>query len=79
VTIALDLVLIGPYGASGAAVASSVAYGVSTAVTLFFFWRLTSLKPTAVLVPRQPDTQIARAVLQRLLRRPAAGDSLTGR
>ncbi|HET8947010.1 MAG TPA: oligosaccharide flippase family protein [Candidatus Polarisedimenticolia bacterium] len=72
VTIALDIALIGPYGASGAAVASSVAYAVSTVVTLFLFWRLTSLKPTTVLVPRAPDVQVARAALDRLLRRPAA-------
>ena len=78
VTIGLDLALIGPYGASGAAAASSVAYAASTVGTLFFFWRLTSLKPTALLVPRPPDIRVARSALERLLRRPGTGDPRDG-
>lgn len=38
VTIALDLVLIPRYGATGAAVASAVAYLASTLALVWFYW-----------------------------------------
>ena len=41
VTIVLDIVLIPGYGATGAAIASSAAYIMSTGVLLAFFWSLT--------------------------------------
>jgi O-antigen/teichoic acid export membrane protein len=79
VTIALDLTLIRPFGAAGAAMASSVAYAASTAVTLFLFWRLTSLTPASVLLPRLADARIAWGVLQQILQRPSSSRAVTGR
>jgi O-antigen/teichoic acid export membrane protein len=40
VTVVLDLLLIPPLGASGAAIASSVAYISSTLALLAFFWKV---------------------------------------
>ena len=40
VTLATSLVLIPPYGASGAAGASSIGYGAGAVLTWFFFFRL---------------------------------------
>jgi O-antigen/teichoic acid export membrane protein len=38
VTVALDVILIPPYGATGAAVASAVAYVTSTLALVWFYW-----------------------------------------
>jgi Na+-driven multidrug efflux pump len=40
VTVVLDLVLIPPYGATGAAIASAVAYTTTAAALMSAFWRL---------------------------------------
>jgi O-antigen/teichoic acid export membrane protein len=40
VTVVLDLLLIPAYGASGAAIASAVAYLTSTLTLVYFFWKL---------------------------------------
>jgi len=45
VTIALDLVLIPPFGATGAAVASAVAYMVTTVALFAFFRQIARLQP----------------------------------
>ena len=39
VTLVLDLVLIKPFGATGAATASAAAYLTTTAALVWFFWR----------------------------------------
>ncbi len=79
VTIVLDLALIAPYAARGAAVASTVAYGTSTMVSLFLYWRLTSVGPGDLLVPRRTDARIALSVLRQAIERSPAVDILGGR
>jgi len=39
-TVVLDLILIPPFGATGAAAASAAAYVTSTAALIWFFWWL---------------------------------------
>jgi O-antigen/teichoic acid export membrane protein len=47
VTVVLDLLLIPTHGATGAAVASSVAYVTSTLTLFYFFWKLNrTTRPT---------------------------------
>jgi O-antigen/teichoic acid export membrane protein len=46
VTVVLDLLLIPAYGASGAAIASAVAYLTSTLTLVYFFWRINRSVPT---------------------------------
>jgi O-antigen/teichoic acid export membrane protein len=49
VTVVLDLILIPPFGATGAAIASAAAYTTTAVALLWFFWR----------VGRTPDYAIA--------------------
>jgi O-antigen/teichoic acid export membrane protein len=52
VTVALDLLLIPPFGAVGAAIASAVAYSTTAVALLFFFWRVErSPRPAALEEP----------------------------
>jgi O-antigen/teichoic acid export membrane protein len=46
VTVALDVVLIPPYGATGAAAASAVAYVTSTLALVWFYWWVGRAAPT---------------------------------
>jgi len=54
-TILLDLVLIPRWGIYGAAVASSISYTLSTAVTLIVYTRVSRHSTRDVLVPRRED------------------------
>ena len=54
-TLALYFGLIPPFGAWGAAAASSVSYGLSALLALFYFRRVTNLGLRAVLVPLSGD------------------------
>ena len=67
VTVVLDLALIPSVGIVGAAIASSVAYALATAVITAFFLRITQLRLADVLLPRSEDL----ALLGRRLRWPA--------
>jgi O-antigen/teichoic acid export membrane protein len=58
VTVVLDLVLIPPFGASGAAVASAVAYTTTAVALLWFFWRVERKAEPAV--PEGPALADAR-------------------
>jgi Na+-driven multidrug efflux pump len=40
VTVVLDFLLIPPFGANGAAIASAAAYLTTTLALLWFFWRV---------------------------------------
>jgi O-antigen/teichoic acid export membrane protein len=55
VTVILDIVLIPLYSISGAAIASSVAYIASGALSLFWFSRETGTLPSTLLIPRSED------------------------
>jgi len=79
VTVLLDLVLIKPYAASGAAVASSVAYATSTIVTFFLYSRLASVGLGALLVPRASDARLVWSTLRQFIQRPSSETVLDGR
>jgi O-antigen/teichoic acid export membrane protein len=55
VTVILDIVLIPLYSISGAAIASSVAYIASGALSVFWFSRETGTLPSTLLIPRSED------------------------
>lgn len=69
-TIVLDVLLIPPFGVSGAAIASSIAYVASFVLTLIEYKRLSSGPPLDAVLPRFADITLfldgARAALIRL-------------
>jgi Na+-driven multidrug efflux pump len=67
-TIVLYLLLIPPLEATGAAIATTLSYVLTTAVALVFFRRVTALRPRA-LVPEAADVREARAAAVALLGR----------
>ncbi len=54
-TIGLDLILIPPYGVTGAAVASAVAYGLYGASSVLALARISDLSLPRLLVPSRTD------------------------
>ncbi len=56
-TVILDLLLIPPFGAVGAAIASAVAYSTSTLTLMWFFWRVSRPGRVSPL----DDSSLARA------------------
>jgi O-antigen/teichoic acid export membrane protein len=73
-TVALDVLLIPRYGASGAAVASSIAYTVATLASLWAFRRESGSSLRAALILRGEDLdrygRLFKAALSRLDARP---------
>jgi len=67
VTVVFDLLLIGPYGASGAAAACIVAYWVSFAYTLLAYRHVTGIPIGELLRPRASDLSSALATLGRMV------------
>jgi O-antigen/teichoic acid export membrane protein len=57
VTVALDLVLIPPFGMSGAAAATSVAYAAAAVVIVALYCRLVHRSARSVLVPTVSDVR----------------------
>jgi stage V sporulation protein B len=55
ITIVLDLLLIPRYSISGAAIASSIAYTASGALSILWFSRETGTLPRTLLIPRAED------------------------
>lgn len=78
-TIALDVLLIPGFAASGAAVASSAAYTLSTIVAVAFYGRLTGTPAADLLVPRRSDSGLLLGSLRRLAGRTVPGNGLAGR
>lgn len=72
-TIGLDILLIPSMGTAGAAVASSIAYAISTAFYLVCFLYLTGSSISSVLIPSRGEV----AMILRNLKRPNFG-LLTG-
>ena len=70
VGVALDLALIPPYGATGAAIAASVAFLAGGATALTAYHSRSEFHWTALLVPRRGDLDLLRALAGPLLRRP---------
>jgi O-antigen/teichoic acid export membrane protein len=54
-TVILDLLLIPRWGINGAAIASSISYGLSSSVILFFYFRASGNGLRDVLLPRYTD------------------------
>lgn len=52
-TVVLDIALIPPFGAVGAAVASAAAYMSTTAVLIYFYWRVRRTERPATFVPSE--------------------------
>jgi O-antigen/teichoic acid export membrane protein len=71
ITLVLYFVLIPAMGVTGAAVASTISYGLSTALGLFFFVRLTGIGLARALIPTREDLRdyvIAGRLLRARLR-----------
>jgi O-antigen/teichoic acid export membrane protein len=66
ITAVLYLTLIPAFGATGAAIASSISYGVTTVLALVFFRRVTGLSLSTVLVPGREELAEYRLVAGRL-------------
>jgi O-antigen/teichoic acid export membrane protein len=69
-TVVLDLVLVPRLGIAGAAIASSVAYGLSTAIVAVVFLRTTGLTLRDITVADRADLAILSAAARRNFRRP---------
>jgi O-antigen/teichoic acid export membrane protein len=54
-TVSLYLLLIPAFHATGAAVASSISYTLTTVLTVYYFERATSIKLRAALIPARSD------------------------
>lgn len=66
-TLILDLALIPLWGINGAAIASSIAYGASLALTLFFYRRVSGQNVWDALVFRVADGRLYLNLIRRLL------------
>jgi O-antigen/teichoic acid export membrane protein len=79
-TVVLDLALIPSFGASGAGMASSLAYALSLWLTGAVYVRLSALSALEALLPRPSDARLyvegAEALLRRL--RPGAAPAVPG-
>lgn len=64
-TIILDVILIPKWGISGAAVASSAAYTISTAVVMHVFRRTTGIHIFDLVIMKREDWTIVRAAFDR--------------
>ena len=75
VTLAADIALIPAFGVSGAAAASSIAYGVHFAGALFAYQRISGRPALDAVLPRLDDAQLygdaLRSVRDRLRQSPA--------
>jgi O-antigen/teichoic acid export membrane protein len=70
VGFALDLALIPPFGATGAAAAASAAFLVGGLTALVVYRRVSPFTWPALLVPRRGDLDVLRALARPLLRVP---------
>ena len=68
-SVALDVWLIPRYGIPGAAVASSVTYGTSTALTIWNYRRLSKISFRDLLVPGPADVRLLMVALRSVMRR----------
>ena len=78
VTLVLDLALIPRYEAAGAALASSMAYGVAGALAMRLYARLTGVGAEGLLLARRADLRVAWTVFHRLTGRPPAAHAAAG-
>ena len=62
VTVALYLLVIPPFGARGAAVASTVSYALSFLLSTYFFRRATGVRVTSCLLPTRDELEDYRRI-----------------
>jgi Na+-driven multidrug efflux pump len=60
-SIILDIFMIPAWKLEGAAIASSIAYVTAFLVTLFYYCRITGLRPKELLLLRRDDMKQIRA------------------
>ncbi len=58
ITVVLDILLIPPYSINGAAIASSISYITSGALSIFWFYRETGVSPFDMLIPQPGDIRL---------------------
>jgi len=68
VTVLGDVLLIPRFGISGAAIASSIAYTVSLAASLYFYHRISGNDPWSCVIPKAADLQLYLDLARRLRR-----------
>ncbi|MCP9486650.1 MAG: polysaccharide biosynthesis C-terminal domain-containing protein [Gaiellaceae bacterium MAG52_C11] len=73
VTLALDLVLIPPYGVTGAAIASVCAYWFYGVASILVLARITGIAPRTLVLPTGREVDAYRRFARAALRRPASG------
>jgi O-antigen/teichoic acid export membrane protein len=64
-TIFFDIILIPKFGINGAAIASSIAYILSTIAMFYWFGKITGLKIYNLLIPSKKDIKIYKALIIR--------------
>jgi O-antigen/teichoic acid export membrane protein len=69
ITIILDIFLIPSYSIIGAAIASSIAYIASGALSVFWFSRETGSSPQTLLIPRLEDVRYLKDRVVNILQR----------
>jgi O-antigen/teichoic acid export membrane protein len=67
-SVVLDLVLIPPFGASGAAVAATTGLLAGGITSLVLYWRVARFPASALLVPERRDLDLLRALARPLAR-----------
>ncbi|HXF51194.1 MAG TPA: polysaccharide biosynthesis C-terminal domain-containing protein [Dehalococcoidia bacterium] len=78
VTVALDLALIPALGVTGAAIASSAAYGAHFALALWAYGRLAGANPLRSLAPRRSDALLYLDALRAWARRSGPAPAAEG-
>jgi O-antigen/teichoic acid export membrane protein len=73
-TLVLDVILIPPLGTTGAGLASSVAYAVTTIILVAWYVRMSGNGPVCVLVMQRTDLQMYWVLASRLYRRVRGED-----
>jgi O-antigen/teichoic acid export membrane protein len=76
VTVAFDFLLIPRFGISGAAAASSIAYTVSLAVSLYYYRRISGNDVRDCLIPRTADLELYKNLAKRLRRLKAPASAM---
>jgi 1,2-diacylglycerol 3-alpha-glucosyltransferase len=68
-TVILDLLLIPSLAATGAAITSSITYGMAMILVIFLYSRETGTRPLEVIAPQKEDFQLLFSVVSRSINR----------
>lgn len=61
-SIILNLLLIPKFGANGAAIATTITYGLASVIGLFLFWKYVSKNISSFFIPRREDLAIYKDI-----------------